>query len=124
GAGMVAWLSLGHTAGEEQGEPRSGTALLPLLRTRGIWASALMGFTLQGAHFAGATFLVLYGREALGYGLVAAGGLLSAAGLAAVCGRIAWGLISDRLCNGQRLPALRVVVAVGGLARLGFALAG
>jgi sugar phosphate permease len=124
GAGLVTWFSLGRTDREEQGKQRGQTALLPVLRTRGIWASALMGFTLQGAHFAGITFLVLYGREALGYGLVAASGLLSAGVLAAGCGRIAWGLISDRLFDGRRLPAMQIVAAVGCLAGLGFALAG
>lgn len=59
------------------------------------------------------TFLVLYLEEHLGYSVSTAGFFFTIAMLGGTAGRIFWGIISDRVFNGRRKPALRIIIAEG-----------
>jgi MFS transporter, ACS family, hexuronate transporter len=60
--------------------------------------------------------VVLYLVETLGLSLVVAGTMLGGAQLCGAAGRIAWGLVSDRLFQGRRTPALLLVGVIAILA--------
>jgi sugar phosphate permease len=51
-------------------------------------------------------YLILYLRDQLAMPVVTAGLMLALGQAGALCGRIAWGLISDVLLQGRRVPAL------------------
>ncbi len=63
----------------------------PALRTM-----ALVSFVYAGMQMAVSGFIVSYLHGEVGLGLVAAGGALTAANVAGVVARIAWGSVSDR----------------------------
>lgn len=60
-----------------------------------VWI-ALHGFCLGGASAAVASFLPLFGREAVGMSATQAGALLSLAGLMSLIGRLLWGRLIGR----------------------------
>jgi MFS family permease len=82
-----------------------------LALTSGVFSSVQMSF---------GTYLVSYLKLGLGYSLVAAGLMFSAAQLAGVLGRIAWGAVADRWLAPRLLLALLglVMAACGGAAAL------
>ncbi|MCD6272298.1 MAG: MFS transporter [Deltaproteobacteria bacterium] len=57
------------------------------------------------------TFLILYLNEKLGYSLIMSGFFLAMLMIGAAAGRILWGLLSDRMFDGRRKPALLMVPA-------------
>lgn len=58
------------------------------------------------------TFLILYLHEALGYSLIMSGSFLTMLMIGAAAGRIFWGLLSDRMFQGRRKPALLMISAL------------
>jgi len=58
------------------------------------------------------TFLILYINESLGYPLLAAGSFLSMLMIGAATGRSLWGIVSDRLFNGNRKPVLNIISVI------------
>jgi sugar phosphate permease len=58
------------------------------------------------------TFLILYINERLGYSLLAAGSFLSMLMIGAATGRSLWGVVSDRLFDGNRKPVLNIISVV------------
>jgi ACS family hexuronate transporter-like MFS transporter len=66
---------------------------------------ALLGLS-QGAIV---TFFVLYLKEELGIALFAAGSFFSLLMVSATCGRIVWGVISDRFFKARRVPVLMII---------------
>lgn len=99
----------------------SGRALVAGLRLvareRALQLMALVSFVYAGMQMSVSGFIVAYLHLELGLGLVAAGTALTAANVAGVVGRIAWGSVSDRT------GAPRIVLAVIGLLMAGAALA-
>lgn len=99
----------------------SGRALIAGLRLvareRALQLMALVSFVYAGMQMSVSGFIVAYLHLELGLGLVAAGTALTAANVAGVVGRIAWGSVSDRT------GAPRIVLAVIGLLMAGAALA-
>ncbi|WP_255440737.1 MFS transporter [Caenimonas sedimenti] len=66
---------------------------------------ALVSFVFSIAQMSFSTYLVTYLTASLGYTLVAAGVLLSAAQAGGVAGRIAWGWVADRWLGAYRMLA-------------------
>ena len=58
------------------------------------------------------TFLILYINEKLGYSLLVAGSFLSMLMIGAATGRSLWGVVSDRLFDGNRKPVLNIISVV------------
>lgn len=74
---------------------------------------AACSFVFSIAQLSLTTYLVTYLHETLGYGLVAAGLLLSVSQGAGVGGRILWGYVSDRWLGARRtLTGLAVLMAL------------
>jgi MFS family permease len=93
----------------------SGLSLVA--RERALQLMALVSFVYAGMQMSVSGFIVAYLHLELGLGLVAAGTALTAANVAGVVGRIAWGSVSDRT------GAPRIVLSVIGLLMAGAALA-
>ncbi|MBI4506013.1 MAG: MFS transporter [Chloroflexi bacterium] len=72
------------------------------------WATLVlaMGTLFAFTQLAATTYMTLFAKEALALPLEAAWQALFLAQLGGVLGRLGWGLISDRLLAGRRLPAL------------------
>lgn len=71
--------------------------LLAVWRSAPLRAIALAAFCFAGVQMTVMTFLVAYLSSEVGIGLVAAGVVLAAAQGGALCGRMAWGWVADRL---------------------------
>jgi MFS family permease len=99
----------------------SAAGLLSGLRLVGasspLRSMAALSFVFSGLQNCTSSFIVAYLVEALGYGWVAAGVALTAANLAGVAGRIAWGVVADRW-----LPARRTLQVLGALMTIACAL--
>jgi MFS family permease len=75
---------------------------------------AALSFIYSGMQNCTSSFIVAYLVEALGYGWIAAGAALTAANLAGVAGRIAWGVVADRWLSARRtLQLVGALMAVG-----------
>lgn len=92
----------------------------PLDGLRVVWRSAplraivLAAFCFAGVQMTVMTFLVAYLSDEVGIGLVAAGAVLAAAQGGALCGRMLWGWVADRL----KAP-LAILSLLGGVMTLG-----
>lgn len=83
-----------------------------------LWRLSIMNLLTVTVQFALTTYLVLYFDEVVlvpwvpdkGSRIVAAGGYLALCQVGGVFGRLFWGVVSDRVFDGQRV----VVLAVGG----------
>jgi len=85
-----------------------------VLASAPLRSMAALSFVYSGLQNCTSSFVVAYLVESLGYGWIAAGAGLTAANLAGVAGRIAWGVVSDRWLAARRtLQALGVLMAVG-----------
>jgi MFS family permease len=75
---------------------------------------AALSFVYSGLQNCTSGFIVAYLVEELGYGWIAAGVALTAANLAGVAGRIAWGVVADNWLSARRtLQALGAVMTIG-----------
>lgn len=97
---------------------RNGGAWLSGLRlvgeSRPLRSMAALSFIYSGMQNCTSSFIVAYLVEALGYGWIAAGAALTAANLAGVAGRIAWGVVADRWLSARRtLQLVGALMAVG-----------
>ena len=89
------------------------TRSLPVLLASGL----ALGMT-QASVLA---YLALYARETLGWTVVAAGALLAIMQAGGTGGRLAWGIVSDRLFGGRRRPCVIINALIGTLTYLIFA---
>jgi len=92
------------------------------LHNRSFVILLVSGFTMALTQSSVLAYFALYARERLGYGVVAAGGLLAAAQAGGTLSRLAWGAVSDRLFGGRRRPCLIINASIGAAACLVFAL--
>ncbi len=104
-------------ADRQPAAPLSPASLLRPIRLvvgdRGLRGLAAMSFAFAMVQLCLATYLVTYLHDTLGYGLVAAGAVLSAAQVGGVVGRVAWGWVADRwLTPRQMLATLAALMAV------------
>jgi sugar phosphate permease len=92
------------------------------LRNRSFVVLLVCGFTMALTQSSVLAYFALYARDRLGYGVIAAGGLLAAAQAGGTVSRLAWGAVSDRLFGGRRRPCLIINASIGAAACLVFAL--
>jgi sugar phosphate permease len=77
-------------------------SLLEIFKSRDIWLLAFCGLCLAWVEMSMIAHLVLYLKEVLLFGVVAAGGLLAMAEAAGAIARPGSGLLSDRVFGGKR----------------------
>lgn len=82
-----------------------------VMQTKVLRDLSLVGLGFAAVQVCLTTYLVVFLHESLGWTLVAAGLALTCATLGAVVGRIAWGIVADRL-----LPPVRTLALIGLLA--------
>jgi sugar phosphate permease len=92
-----------------------------VLRCRDIWVLCLAGFFFGAVEFTAIAHMVLFLKNELLFGTVAAGGLLAFCQLSGAAGKPLSGVISDRWLAGRRRPALVAMALVSGGACLGLA---
>jgi len=86
-----------------------------------LLVSLLQGFFNIG-QFVIQSYLVLYMVESLGYPTIYAGLVMALTQFSGVAGRIAWGLMSDFVFAGKRVPTLKVAGLTTAAGLLGLAL--
>ena len=89
------------------------------LRRPGVVVVMLCGLALSMTQSSLLSYLALYGREVLGLSAVQAGRLLALAQIGGAAGRLAWGIVSDRVFQSRRRPG---IVVSASLAVVAFAL--
>ena len=87
-------------------------AMRDLMGDRKLMRIAVIYNAQVMAQYAVTVYLVLFLHEALGMPLVLAASLLAVVNLAAIAGRIGWGVASDALFGGARQPVLVIVIAL------------
>jgi predicted MFS family arabinose efflux permease len=97
------------------GRPRIGA----VLRSRPIWLVSLATLCFTAVQISWISYLPLYLAEAAGLSAVAAGAVLGQAQVGGIVGRVAFGMVSDRLFGGRRT----VVLVLAGAATAGLCLA-
>ena len=98
------------------------TDLGQFFRRPGLVVLFVGGFLLSVVQASVLSYLVLYAKEALGYSVVAAAGLLALAQAGGTASRLAWGVLSDWLFGGRRRPGLVINALIGATSYTAFAL--
>lgn len=86
--------------------PSIRAALMLVLSDSRLRELAFASFAYSGMQSALGSYLVVYLHERVGYGVSAAGLVLSVAMAAGIAGRIFWGVVADRMMAPRRLLAL------------------
>ena len=102
----------------------TSSPLREVLFTRDLWLVALSTLVFAGMQTVWMGYLVLYLRDVIGLSLVAAGGYLALAQGAGMAGRVAFGVLSDRVFDGRRRPTLLAAGVGSTLCSLGIAFSG
>jgi MFS family permease len=126
----VAGLLLYKEAPSNRPDPAAGKqstpkmTLLDLVKNRNLLTMCLiMALLCLGQSSIGA-FLVLYLKEYVGLTAILAGSFLT---LTMICGggaRVFWGIVSDRLFNGKRLPVMKIICLLAAVSALSVFLVG
>lgn len=92
--------------------PGGPSALRVVLRSRDLWLVGLSTLVFAGMQTVWMGYAVLHLRDVVGVSLVAAGGYLALAQASGMVGRVAFGVLSDRVFHGRRRATL-VLAGVG-----------
>src|SRR5688572_23097338 len=95
--------------------------LAQFLRRPGVLVVFGSGLALSIAQSSVLAYLALYARDTFAVSAVAAGQVLALAQAGGTGGRLAWGVISDRLFGGRRRPGVVINALIGAAAYAGFA---
>lgn len=106
--------------------PSMRAGLREVIRNRNLWVLSGIAILLVTAQLALVAYLALYFSEIVLVPLfpdehariVAAGGFLALCQAGGVVGRVLWGLASDRMLHGRRMPLLALIGAIAGLMAL------
>ncbi|MDY7032277.1 MAG: MFS transporter [Thermodesulfobacteriota bacterium] len=101
----------------EQGT-KKGMSLMDLVRNRNLLLTFLMMTLLCLGQSSISAFLVLYLKEHLHFPAIQAGSFLTLAMITGGAGRIFWGVVSDKLFKGRRLPVMKIVCALATISAL------
>lgn len=93
-----------------------------MIRNRPLLLVSLSALGLNGAQMCLNTYLVLFAYEKLGISLFLSGLLLVISEAFGSFGRVAWGVISDRIFKGERIIIIIVIVIVSSIASTTMAL--
>jgi predicted MFS family arabinose efflux permease len=99
-------------------------ALRVVLRTRALWLVAGATLLFAGMQTVFMAFFALYLQERVGLSLLAAGRYLALAQASGMAGRIAFGVLSDRVFDGGRRAALGIAGCISALCACGLAFTG
>lgn len=98
--------------------------IFDLMKNRNLVLTSLIMTFLCLGQSSIASFMVLYAKEYLGLTATIAGSLLA---ITMICGgsaRVFWGIVSDRLFNGKRLPVLKIICILATVSALAIFLFG
>jgi MFS transporter, ACS family, hexuronate transporter len=98
---------------ETAAAPTTHSRLRSVLGNRDMWLVSVASLIFAAMQTVWMAYLVLYLRE-LGLGVAAAAGYLGQAQITGMLGRIAFGLLSDRIFHGQRRIVL-IIAACGSM---------
>jgi predicted MFS family arabinose efflux permease len=109
---VITWLLYREPPEPEQGagSPRP-VALRRVLASRDLWLVSASTFTFAGMQTVWMGFLVLYLAEVVRMPLISASRFLVMAQVTGALGRVAFGVLSDRVFGGRR----RIVLVIAGL---------
>jgi MFS transporter, ACS family, hexuronate transporter len=93
-----------------------------MIRNKSLLLVSLSALGLNGAQMCLNTYLVLFAYEKLGISLFLSGLLLVISEAFGSFGRVAWGVISDRIFNGERIIIIIVIAIVSSIASTTMAL--
>lgn len=118
-AALLCWWRYPSPAAIEHAAARAAPAYsLRSLLTRDIVLLGLAGALLPLGQFALVTYLALYLKETQGTAITTSALLLVGAQIAGACGRLLWGVWSDRLFAGRRKPSLLIAGLLSALGSL------
>ena len=104
----------------ERPRPTAGAApevgLKELVRRGDVWAGAFYAAVLAGCQWCYISYIELYLTEDILFSLVFAAALLAVGQACGGVGRISFGLVSDRLFYGRRVPVLVMLALLGAAA--------
>jgi MFS family permease len=98
--------------------------LAAVLRTRDLWLVAVATGVFAGMQTVWMAFLALYLQGVVGLSLLAASGYLALAQAGGVLGRIAFGMLSDRMFAGRRRAPLVIAGCTSALCSVAIAFTG
>lgn len=99
-----------HKEKETKKSNRSSfTELIELLKHKTLMLITFSAMLLSGTQMILNTFIILFAHERLGISIVLSGVLLGIAEIGGSVGRVAWGVISDRLFRGRRVIVLLLI---------------
>ncbi len=87
--------------------------LRQIVRRGDIWAGAFYAAVLAGCQWCYISYIELYLTEDVRFSLVFAAALLAAGQACGGVGRIGFGIVSDRLFHGRRVPVLVMLALLG-----------
>jgi predicted MFS family arabinose efflux permease len=112
GLAVLTWLLYRDPPGDAAARSRAGSgSLAAVLRNRNLWLVSASTLMFAGMQTVWMAYLVLYLRDVVGMPLVTAARFLVLAQLTGAAGRVAFGLLSDRVFGGRR----RLVLVMAGI---------
>lgn len=93
-----------------------------LLKNKRLLLVSFSAMGLNGSQMCLTTYIVLFSYEKLGISLFLSGMLLVVSEVSGSLGRIAWGIISDRIFNGKRVIILMIITGITAVSSLTVAL--
>jgi MFS transporter, ACS family, hexuronate transporter len=102
----------------------AGRAIRSVLVTRDLWLVAIATLVFAAMQTVWMSFLVLYLQSVVGLSLLGAGRYLALAQAGGMAGRVAFGVLSDRVFGGRRRVPLAIAGCSSALCTLGIAFTG
>ncbi len=96
--------------------------MVTMLRNKRLMLVSISAMGLSGSQICLVTYIVLYSYEHLGISLFFSGILLVISEVSGSVGRVLWGIISDRLLNGNRVVVLMMITIISAVSSLIIAL--
>ncbi|MDQ0218740.1 MFS transporter [Peribacillus cavernae] len=87
-------------------------SLVNMLQNKPLFLVSISAMGLSGSQVCLNTYIVLFAHEKLGFSLFLSGLLFAISEVSGSIGRIAWGAISDRFFNGQRIGILMIITLI------------
>ncbi|GLB60023.1 MFS transporter [Cytobacillus sp. NCCP-133] len=91
-------------------------SMFKMLKNKALMLVSFSAFGLNGTQMCLNTYIVLFAYEQLNISIFLSGILLVVSELCGSTGRVAWGVISDRLFNGKRVIILMIITIITALA--------
>jgi len=96
----------------------SKITILDLVKNKNLVLLSLIMTLLCLGQSSIASFLVLYLKEHLGLTAILAGSFLTITMISGGAARVFWGIVSDRLFNGKRLPVMKIICLIATVSAL------